>query len=32
VLGLPVTAVAIAVTLWVIARLHRHRSAPPPPA
>jgi hypothetical protein len=26
VLGLPVTAVAIAVTLWVIARLHRHRS------
>jgi len=29
VLGLPVTAVAIAVTLWVIARLHRHRSAPP---
>ncbi|MGZ4621149.1 MAG: DUF3159 domain-containing protein [Blastococcus sp.] len=31
VLGLPVTAVAIAVTLWVIARLHRHRSAPPQP-
>jgi hypothetical protein len=28
VLGLPVTAVAIAVTLWVIARLHRHRSRP----
>jgi hypothetical protein len=26
VLGLPVTAVEIAVTLWVIARLHRHRA------
>ena len=25
VLGLPVTAVALAVTLWVVARLHRHR-------
>jgi Protein of unknown function (DUF3159) len=24
-LGLPVTAVEIAVTLWVVARLHRHR-------
>ncbi|MEX5719226.1 DUF3159 domain-containing protein [Geodermatophilus maliterrae] len=24
-LGLPVTAVALAVTLWVVARLHRHR-------
>ena len=35
VLGLPVTAVALAVTLWVVARLHRHRvetdaGAPPP--
>ena len=34
VLGLPVTAVALAVTLWVVARLHRHRvetdAAPPP--
>ncbi|MGY1814862.1 DUF3159 domain-containing protein [Blastococcus sp. SYSU D00820] len=29
-LGLPVTAVEIAVTLWVVARLHRHRTAPPP--
>jgi hypothetical protein len=28
VLGLPVTAVAVAVTFWVIGRLHRHRSAP----
>ncbi len=26
VLGLPVTAVAVAVTIWTIARLHRHRS------
>ncbi|HYO36900.1 MAG TPA: DUF3159 domain-containing protein [Geodermatophilus sp.] len=26
VLGLPVTAVALAVTLWVVARLHRHRA------
>jgi hypothetical protein len=25
VLGLPVTAVALAVTLWVVSRLHRHR-------
>ena len=25
VLGLPVTAVELAITLWVIARLHRHR-------
>ncbi len=33
VLGLPVTAVALAITLWVIARLHRHRRAqlPEPP-
>ena len=29
VLGLPVTAVEIVVTLWVVSRLHRHRSAPP---
>jgi hypothetical protein len=29
VLGLPVTAVEIAVTLWVVARLHRHRCAEP---
>ena len=29
VLGLPLTAVAAAVTVWVIARLHRHRSAAP---
>jgi hypothetical protein len=27
VLGLPVTAAEIVVTLWVVARLHRHRSA-----
>jgi hypothetical protein len=27
VLGLPVTGVALAVTLWVVARLHRHRVA-----
>ena len=26
VLGLPVTGVALAVTLWAVARLHRHRS------
>jgi hypothetical protein len=26
VLGLPVTAVQLVVTLWVVARLHRHRS------
>ena len=26
VLGLPVTAAEIVVTLWVVARLHRHRS------
>ena len=36
VLGLPVTAVALAVTLWVVSRLHRHRvetdaGAGPPP-
>jgi hypothetical protein len=28
VLGLPVTAVEIVVTLWVVARLHRHRAPP----
>ncbi len=35
VLGLPVTAVALAVTLWVVSRLHRHRvetvAGPRPP-
>jgi hypothetical protein len=30
VLGLPMTAVALVVTLWGIARLHRHRTAMPP--
>jgi hypothetical protein len=30
VLGLPVTAVEILVTLWVVSRLHRHRSAADP--
>jgi hypothetical protein len=29
VLGLPVTAVAFVVTLWVVARLHRHRTPDP---
>jgi Protein of unknown function (DUF3159) len=29
-LGLPVTAVEIVVTLWVVSRLHRHRAAPDP--
>jgi hypothetical protein len=29
VLGLPVTAVEIVVTLWVVARLHRHRAPEP---
>jgi hypothetical protein len=28
VLGLPVTAVQLLITLWVIARLHRHRTGP----
>lgn len=28
VLGLPLTAVAAAITLWAVARLHRHRSGP----
>ncbi|TYP90644.1 DUF3159 domain-containing protein [Blastococcus xanthinilyticus] len=27
-LGLPVTAVALLVTLWVVSRLHRHRTPP----
>jgi hypothetical protein len=30
-LGLPVTAVEIVVTLWVVSRLHRHRVANPGP-
>ena len=29
VLGLPVTAAALVVTLWVVARLHRHRCPEP---
>jgi hypothetical protein len=28
-LGLPVTAVEIVVTLWVVSRLHRHRCPDP---
>ena len=28
VLGLPVTAAVLVVTLWVVARLHRHRTGP----
>ncbi|GAA4754701.1 DUF3159 domain-containing protein [Modestobacter marinus] len=32
VLGLPLTAAELVVTLWVVARLHRHRSAEQPPA
>jgi hypothetical protein len=31
VLGLPVTAVEVVVTLWVVARLHRHRAVPEDP-
>ena len=31
-LGLPVTAVALVITLWVVARLHRHRTGEQPPA
>ena len=27
-LGLPVTAVELVITFWVVSRLHRHRSAP----
>ncbi|MGY1690941.1 DUF3159 domain-containing protein [Geodermatophilus sp. SYSU D01105] len=30
-LGLPVTAVEVLVTLWVVARLHRHRAEPAGP-
>jgi hypothetical protein len=30
VLGLPLTAVVVVVTLWVVARLHRHRCPPAP--
>lgn len=30
-LGLPVTAVEVVVTLWVVSRLHRHRMADPGP-
>jgi 4-amino-4-deoxy-L-arabinose transferase-like glycosyltransferase len=29
VLGMPVTALEVAVTLWVVARLHRHRAPAP---
>ena len=29
-MGLPVTAVEIVITLWVVSRLHRHRSAGAP--
>ena len=32
VLGLPVTAVEVVVTLWVVSRLHRHRADAVPPA
>jgi hypothetical protein len=31
VLGLPLTGLALAITLWVVARLHRHRSEPAVP-
>ncbi|WP_072918700.1 DUF3159 domain-containing protein [Geodermatophilus obscurus] len=31
-LGLPVTAVEVVVTLWVVSRLHRHRADPQPGA
>ena len=31
-LGVPVTAVEVAVTLWVVSRLHRHRAAQAPAA
>jgi hypothetical protein len=30
-LGLPLTAVDVVVTFWVVARLHRHRCPEPPP-
>jgi hypothetical protein len=32
VLGLPVTAVALAITVWVVSRLHRHRVENPGPS
>ena len=32
VLGLPLTAVVLVVTLWVVARMHRHRTPGPPEA
>lgn len=32
VLGLPLTAVVLVITLWVVARLHRHRAPGPPEA
>ncbi|NEK85679.1 DUF3159 domain-containing protein [Blastococcus saxobsidens] len=32
VLGLPLTAVVLVATFWVVARLHRHRAGPPDPA
>jgi len=28
VLGLPLTAVVVVITLWVVSRLHRHRCPP----
>jgi hypothetical protein len=28
-LGLPLFGAVLAVTLWVVARLHRHRAGPP---
>jgi hypothetical protein len=31
VLGLPLTGLALLITLWVVSRLHRHRSEPAPP-
>jgi hypothetical protein len=32
VLGLPLTAVELVVTLWVVSRLHRHRAPEEDPA
>lgn len=32
ILGLPLTAVVLVVTLWVVARMHRHRTPGPPEA
>jgi hypothetical protein len=31
VLGMPLTGLALVITLWVVARLHRHRSEPVAP-